>query len=82
MCYAVLIRSVVSDSLRPHQLLAHQAPLSMEILQARILEWVPPSGDLSNPGIEPSSPALQADSSPSEAPGEPSTMMVYIKYHL
>jgi len=54
----------------------------MEILRARILEWVPPSGDLSNPGIEPSSPALQADSSPSEAPGEPSTMMVYIKYHL
>ena len=61
---------------------SHQAPLSMEILQARILEWVPPPGDLSNPGIEPSSPALQADSSPSEAPGEPSPVMVHIKYHL
>ena len=34
------------------------------ILQARILEWMPfPSpGDLHDPGIEPSSPALQADS--------------------
>ena len=34
-----------------------------EILQARILEWVacPPPGDLPNPGIEPSSLALQVD---------------------
>ena len=41
------------------------------ILQARILEWVPlPSpGDLSNPGIKPRPPALQADSLPSESPG-------------
>ena len=39
---------------------AHQAPLSMRILQARILEWVafPFSGDLPNPGIEPRSPIL------------------------
>ena len=35
-----------------------------EILQARILEWVaiPSLGDLSDPGIEPRSPVLQADS--------------------
>ena len=34
------------------------------ILQARTLEWLPfPSpGDLPNPGIEPGSPAFQADS--------------------
>ena len=33
------------------------------ILQARILEWVAfPLGDLTNPGIEPRSPTLQADS--------------------
>ena len=38
MC-CVLSRSVVSDSLRPHGVQA-QAPLSMGILQARILEWV------------------------------------------
>ena len=43
------------------------------ILQARILEWVAisSSGDLPDPGIEPSSPALQADSLPSEPPGKP-----------
>ena len=33
--------SVVSNSLQPHGLyVAHQAPLSLGILQARILEWV------------------------------------------
>ena len=38
------------------------------ILQARILEWVAISfsRDLPNPGIEPGSPALQADALPSE----------------
>ena len=41
-------------------------------LQARTLEWVafPFSGDLPNPGIEPRSPALQADSLPAEPPGK------------
>ena len=32
------------------------------ILQARLLEWVAISVDLPNPGTEPESPALQADS--------------------
>ena len=43
------------------------------ILQARILEWVafPLPGDLPNPGIEPMSPPLQADSLPAEPPGKP-----------
>ena len=52
---------------------AHQAPLSMGILQARILEWVAmaSSRGLPYPGIEPRSPALQADSLPSESPGKP-----------
>ena len=42
------------------------------ILQARILEWaaVPFSRDLLNPGIEPRSPTLQADSLPTEPPGK------------
>ena len=39
------------------------------ILQARIL--VPSLGDLSDPGIEPRSPALQADSLLSGPPGRP-----------
>ena len=40
------------------------------ILQARILEWVaiPFSGDLPDSGIEPRSPARQADFLPSEPP--------------
>ena len=44
----------------------------MGIFQARILEWVtgPPSEDLPNPGIEPVSPALQADSLLAELPGQ------------
>ena len=41
------------------------------ILQARILEWVRVRGDLPNPGIEPRSPALQAESLLSEPPGKP-----------
>ena len=43
------------------------------ILQARVLEWVAISfpRDLPNPGIEPRSPALQADSLRFEPPGEP-----------
>ena len=53
--------------------LAHQAPLSMRILQGRTLEWVTTSfsRDLPNPGIEPRSPALQTNSLPSEPPGKP-----------
>ena len=35
----VLIHSDMSDSLQPLWTVAHQAPLSMGILQARILEW-------------------------------------------
>ena len=41
VCHAVLSHSVMSVSLRSHGLhVAHQAFLSMRILQARILEWV------------------------------------------
>ena len=44
-----------------------------EILQVRMLEWAAIlfSRDLPNPGIEPGSPALQADSLPSGPPGKP-----------
>ena len=43
------------------------------ILQARILEWVavPFSWGSSQPGIEPRSPAMQADSLLAEPPGKP-----------
>ena len=44
-----------------------------EIFQARRLEWVSISysGDLPDPGIEPASPAWQADSLPRAPPGKP-----------
>jgi len=49
--------------------LAHQAPVSMEF--SRKNTGVGSHSLLPDPGIEPSSPALQADSLPSEPPGNP-----------
>ena len=53
---------------------ARQAPLSMEFSRQEYWSGLPfPSpGDLPNPGIEPGSPALQADALSSEPPGKPS----------
>ena len=52
------------------------------ILQARILEWVaiPFSRDLSDLGIKPGSPTLQADSLLSELPEKP--ILVTITHHI
>ena len=52
---------------------AHQAPLSMGFSRQEYWSGVPfPSpGDLPNPGIKPRSPALQADSLPSQPQGKP-----------
>ena len=60
--YRSVSRSVVSDSLQPHG--AHQAPLSMGFSRQEYWSGLPfPSpGYLPNPGIEPGSPALQAES--------------------
>ena len=51
---------------------AHQAPLSMGFSRQEYWSGLPfPSpGDLLNPGIEPRSPALQADALTSEPPGK------------
>ena len=68
-------RSVVSDSLRPHGL--QPARLLCPWGFSKQEYWsglpYPPPGDLPNPGIEieSGSPALQADSLPSEPPGKP-----------
>ena len=55
---------------------ARQPPLSMGILQARILEWLtmPCSRGSSHPGMEPRSPALQVGSEP---PAKPIQNYVY-----
>ena len=59
---------MTSETLWTPWTVAHQAPLSMGILRPE--NWsglpFPPPGDLSNPGIEPTSPALQVDSLPLE----------------
>ena len=56
----------MSDSLQPHG-------IDHGILQARILEWgaMPSSRGFPNPGIEPRSPELQADSLSDEPLGKP-----------
>ena len=52
---------------------AHQAPLSMEFSRQEYWNALsfPSPGDPLDPGIKPRSPALQADSLPSEPPGKP-----------
>ena len=58
---------------------AHQAPLSMRFSRQEYWSGLPfPSpGDLPNPGMEPRSPALQADSSLSELQGRSSSFLWY-----
>ena len=59
----------------------HKAPLSMGF--SRQEHWsglaFPSPGDLPNPGIEPGSPALQADALSSEPPGKPKLVEVSLK---
>ena len=63
--------SAVFDSATPWTV-AYQAPLSMAFPRQEYWSgWPSPSpGNLPDPGIEPGSPALQTDSSPSEPPGK------------
>ena len=57
---------------------ALQAPLSMGLSIQEYWSGLPfhSPGDLPNPGIKPRSPALQADSLPSEPPEEQQVSMV------
>ena len=54
-----------------------QAPLSMEFSRQQYWSGLlfPAPGDLPDPVIKPRSPALQADSLPSEPPGKPLLML-------
>ena len=60
---------------------AHQAPLSMTFSRQGYWSGLPFSspGDLPNPGIEPWSPALQADSLLTELHGKPRFVKDFIK---
>ena len=66
LCWAVLSYSVMSNSLRPH---GPQSPPGSSVHGTEARHWsglpCPPPGDLPNPGVEPRSPALRADSLPS-----------------
>ena len=58
---------------------AYHAPPSMGYSRQEYWSGLPfPSpGDLPDPGIEPRSPALQADALPSELPGKPHIIYIY-----
>ena len=60
-----------------------QAPLSMGFSWQEYWSGLPfPSpGDLSDPGIKPGSPALQADSLPSKPPGKPYSIIITLDIH-
>ena len=75
LCMCVLVAQLCPTVCDPIWTVTHQAPLSMGILQIRILSGLPfPSpGDLFNSGID-GSLALQADSLPSEPPGKHLTL--------
>ena len=64
-------RSVVSSLCDPRDC-RPPAPLSMDLSGQEFWNGspLPSPGDLPDPGIEPGSPALQADSLPSEPPGK------------
>ena len=72
MCVCVS-HLVVSDSAIPWTV-ARQAPLSMGFPRQEYWSGlpVPSPEDLPDPGVEPGSCVLQADSLPSGAPGKPS----------
>ena len=71
----------MSDPVTPWAV-AYQAPPSMEFSRQEYWSGLPfPSpGDLPDPGIEPGSPALQADALPSEPPGKPKYLWLAICY--
>ena len=82
MC--VLSRSVVSNSASPWTV-AHQAPLSMGFSRQEYWSGLPfPSPeDLPDPGIEPGSPALQANSLSYELQGNSlNNVYILVKYEL
>ena len=68
--FAVFSCSAVSNSLRPHGLQPTRFLCPWGFSRQEYWSRLPcsPPGDLSNPGIKPRSPILQADSLPSEPP--------------
>ena len=78
--------SVMSDSFASPCTVAHQALLSMGFSRQEYCSVLPfaSPGDLLDPGIEPGSPSLQANSLSSEPPGKargsPIFLLGYLNY--
>ena len=74
-CVCMLSCSVMSNSFATPQTVALQAPLSMGFSRQEYWSGLPfPSpGNLPDPGIKPTSPALQVGSLPLSHPGSPKT---------
>ena len=80
VCVCVFSLSVMSDSLWPHGLTRLLCPWDSPGKNTEVGGHT--LGDLLNPGIEPRSPALQADSLPSEPPGKPNFSLLSPKYNM
>ena len=79
-CVCVLVAQLCPTLCDPMDY-SPQAPLSMGFFRQEYWSGLPcpPPRDLPEPGIEPRSPALQADSLQSEPPGNPSLSIIVLK---
>ena len=77
----MLSHSVMSNSLRPHGFVVHQAPLSMGFSRQEYWSGLPfpPPGDLPDPGMELMSPALAGTVFTIEPPGVPLIFFFRVK---
>ena len=75
VCYFLLQKIFLTQGSNPGLLHCRQILYQLSYQGSSKKYWsglpCPPPGDLLNPGIEPRSPTLQADSLPSEPPGKP-----------
>ena len=78
MCVCVFSSLVMSNSLQPHGLKSTRLLCPWGFSRPEYWSRLPcpPPGDLTNPGIKPRSPTLQADSLPSKPSGKPKNIGV------
>ena len=80
MLCALLSCSVMSNSLQPMDCHLPGSSVHGDSPEYWNGSPCPPPADLSNPGIEPRSPTLQADSLLPEPPGKPQTLHTEIQF--
>ena len=81
--YVCISCSLMLDTTTPRTV-AHQAPQSMEFSKEEYWSELPcpPPRDITNPEMEPGSPALKVNSLPSEPPGKPTLLSRYTFYFI